>query len=290
MTEPFPTDDPSEAAPSEAILWNMEQLLLEMDILGDRLWLVSLAFFVVFLTAVSGTLFPLKVMDPAWQRSLVASLINFGGFPLLGLALLHVAALFSPANRRLQARRDGLARLAILAALGYLLLLPLLGQAVWRGYSQAAIQVQLQGQQAQEQLSSLKQAVAAATSGRDLQQRLAALKGPTLTDADLQRPLPELKQQLSAALDQAGRTAAAQRQRVTPRSPLTMTWDFTRVAAGSLALALGFASLSQRRGSPLSLLQEWLARGSRRHQRPMAGRRQLEEVQSFAERIRDEDD
>jgi hypothetical protein len=56
------------------------------------LGVVALVLFVLFASLVAAALFPLQLLDPAWQLRLAGTLINIAAFPLLGLALLQIAA------------------------------------------------------------------------------------------------------------------------------------------------------------------------------------------------------
>ena len=57
---------------------------------------VALVLFVLFGSLVAPALFPLQLLDPAWQVRLAGTLINTAAFPLLGLALLQIAAKLDP--------------------------------------------------------------------------------------------------------------------------------------------------------------------------------------------------
>lgn len=252
--------------------FDLEEPAVHLDLLGPRLGLVGLVFLILYLTACIGSLLPLQLLDPAWQLRLVGSLINNAGFALLGLVLVHLAAALAPECPPLQARRDALARWAILAALGFLLLIPLQGYASWQGASQNSASQGRQLRQAKRKLADLSRAVQGASNGRELQERLRALQGPDVSDADLAQPLPSLKRQLLAAFAEARRRIESQSAQPTTADPSALLQEHLRVAVASLALAVGFASLAQRRGSPLSLLQHWQI--GLAHRRPGQRRRQ----------------
>ncbi len=86
----------------------------------------------LFLTILSASLFPLRLLAPAWQLQVGGALINASPFPLIGLVLLHLAARLDPWDPLLEKRRRLGARLAAAAALGDLLLMPLLATASLR--------------------------------------------------------------------------------------------------------------------------------------------------------------
>ena len=142
------------------------------------------------------------------------------------------------------------------AALGFLLLVPLetiagLQTSRTANNAQAA---RIKG--AEAKLKVLRQAVAGATSNADLNQQLQKLQGPVLGPADIAQPLPLLKAQVGAVLDQAGLQISREREASQPRTPLQLLPELLRNALASLALALGFAALARRTGSPRTVLQE----------------------------------
>ena len=149
---------------------------------------VALVLFVLFASLVAPALFPLQVLDPAWQLRLAGTLINTAAFPLLGLALLQIAAELGPHDPLLKSRASLCSQLAVAAALGFLLLLPLQTIAGLRtsrtvNNAQAA---RIQG--AEAKLKALRQAVASAASNADLNQQLQKLQGQVLGPADIAQP------------------------------------------------------------------------------------------------------
>ena len=220
---------------------------------------VALVRFVLFASLVAPALFPLQLLDPAWQLRLAGALINTAASPLLGLALLQIAAELGPHDPLLKNRARLCAQLAVAAALGFLLLLPLQTIAGLRtsrtvNNAQAA---RIQG--AEAKLKVLRQAVAGAASNADLNQQLQKLQGPVLGPADIAQPqpLPLLKAQVAAVLDQAALQITRERQATPPADPWRLLPELLRNSIACLALALGFASLAVRPGSPRTLLQEW---------------------------------
>jgi hypothetical protein len=220
------------------------------------LGVVALVLFVLFASLVAPALFPLQLLDPAWQLRLAGTLINTAAFPLLGLALLQIAAELGPHDPLLKNRARLCSQLAVAAALGFLLLLPLqtlAGLQTSRSLNQAQA-TRIQG--AEAKLKALRQVVAGAASNDDLNQQLQKLNGPVLGPADIAQPLPLLKAQVAAVLDQAALQISREREASQPRTPLLLLPDLLRKALASLALALGFAALAVRPGSERSLLQE----------------------------------
>ena len=236
------------------------------------LGVVALVLFVLFASLVAAALMPLQLLDPAWQLRLAGTLINSAPFPLLGLALLQIAAELGPHDPLLKSRTRLCNQLAVAAALGFLLLVPLqtiagLQTSRTANNAQAA---RIQG--AEAKLKALRQAVASAASNADLNQQLQKLQGPVLGPADIAQPLPLLKAQVGAVLDQAGLQITREREASQPRTRLQLLPDLLRNGLASLALALGFAALARRPGSRRTLLQElrsgwgrsWFGRSGRR--------------------------
>ena len=220
------------------------------------LGVVALVLFVLFASLVAPALFPLQLLDSAWQVRLAGTLINTAAFPLLGLALLQIAAELGPHDPQLKNRARLCAQLAVAAALGFLLLLPLqtiAGLQTSRTANNAQA-TRIQG--AEAKLKALRQAVASAASNADLNQQLQNLQGPVLGPADIAQPLPLLKAQVGAVLDQAALQISREREVSQPCTPLLLLPELLRNALASLAVALGFAALARRPGSPRSLLQE----------------------------------
>jgi hypothetical protein len=151
---------------------------------------VALVLFVLFASLVAAALFPLQLLDPAWQLRLAGTLISTAPFPLLGLVLFQIAAELGPHDPLLKNRARLCSQLAVAAALGFLLLLSLQTIAGLQTSRKAnnAQAVRIQG--AEAKLKALRQTVATAASNAALHQQLQKLKGPVLGPADIAQPLP----------------------------------------------------------------------------------------------------
>ena len=222
--------------------------------------LAGLALIVVFLTIVAGVVFPIRLLNPAWQLRLGGTLINMAPLPLIGLGLLHLAVFLDPLDPLLKRRLRPAAHGALAVALGYLLLAPLLGSAALRQLHDQVQERDRRLDRANAQLRQLRQAVSDATSVPDLEARMGALQGPKLEAADRRQPLPRLRERANALLAEA----AAQLSRARAAAPTPNPWvllpDIARSSVASLALAFGFAGLAQRPGSEVSWLAELINR------------------------------
>ena len=162
-----------------------------------------------------------------------------------------------PHDPVLERRQRLCSQLAVAVALGFLLLVPLQGVA---GLQQSRSTTSAQSSRisgAERRLVAMRQAVASAASNEEINQRLQRLQGPVLGPADLAQPLPLLKAQVGAVLDQAQLQIARDRQATPPANPWRLLPELARNGIACLALALGFAALAVRPGSQLTLLQEW---------------------------------
>jgi hypothetical protein len=251
----------------------LSRLPLWLDGLNAVAWRLSaagLASLAIYAIAVVGSVFPPRLLAPDWQIRLTTSLINNSGFAIVGLCLVHLSAGLATLQPQLRLRRDRLATWAVLAAFGFLLLIPLQIQAVRTAHSQNANALAREQRRSEQRLTAIREAISSATTAPDLRDRLRILQGPVLNDNDLARPLPELRRQLLDALtlaDQARQRNFSERQG--PPVDLLVK-DSIKTALSCLALALGFAALSQWPGSALPLLLVWqdlLVRGRFRRQR-----------------------
>ena len=228
-----------------------------MLVSAPGLSVVELVLFVLFASLVAGALWAVQLLNPAQQLRFAGSLINGAPFALLGLALLKIAVELGPHDPQLKNRLQLCSQLAVAAALGFLLLLPLQGVA---GLQQSRSTTSSQSSRingAERRLVALRQAVTSAASNDEINLRLQRLRGPVLGPADLAQPLPLLKAQVAAVLDQAEQQIARERQATPPADPWRLLPDLIRNAIACLALAFGFAALAVRPGSRRSLLQEW---------------------------------
>jgi hypothetical protein len=150
--------------------------------------LAGVVLIVLFLTILSTSLLPLRLLDAAWQLRVGGALINASPFPLIGLVLLHVAANLDPQDPLLLQRRRLAAQLAAAVAIGYLLLAPLLAAANLQRQQGLALATSGGLRRDSERLQQMRQVVSSASSIPELEQRLAAVQGPRLDAAD--RSLP----------------------------------------------------------------------------------------------------
>jgi hypothetical protein len=114
---------------------------------------------------------------------------------------VHLAAYLDPARPSLVRRRDDFASWALIAVLGFGLLIPLQGYTVWRGLTTANAAQKGRLGAISGRLTALRQAISTAPTTQELQRRLAAVKAPPLDAEDLAQPLPQLRRSMLASLE-----------------------------------------------------------------------------------------
>jgi hypothetical protein len=228
--------------------------------------LLALVFVLSFALQLLAVLFPLQLLEPAWQWRFSNALINGAFLPLLALALLQIGVSLDPGDPLLRQRQRLFRQLAVAAALGFVLLLPLQLSAGLRQQSAVGgAQIQrIQG--AERRLAQLRQATAAATSNAELNASLLRLNGPVLGPADLAHPLLLLKAQVNAVFDRAQAQINRDRSALRPATAIAALPELLRSSLACLLLATGFAAFARRAGVELTLLEEgqrqlrWLRR------------------------------
>ncbi len=220
-----------------------------------------MALLAVYLISILVFILPPRLLDPLWQLSTIKIAVEAAPIPLLGMVLLHLAAYLCPENLKIERRKESWARLAILASLGFLLIVPLQGHAVWTSYRRSNSVADQQQASATKRADAVRQTIEQATSSEDLQQRLLDLQRRNiLRNLDIKRfpaiPLPSLKQQLLAQVNQAEGEFKARNAPVDPATTNRITRESLRVMVSSFAFSLAFAACAQRRNSPVPLLME----------------------------------
>ena len=221
--------------------------------LALRLWLVAFSLLVVFAATVLNAALPLRLVDPRWLQGLIQVLLSQGFLPLMALVLLQLAAVLNPERSRLRRRRDRFSRLALVAAVGFVLLIPLQLVATWGSLNQLASGQNQQRLQGLAVIGQLRQAVSAASSHQDLANRLAALPIPQSgsgSPADLALPFPQRQRNLLEGLARSERQLTSVAATPDPIPWPALIEAALRVIPTSLALAGGFFVLGYgNRGS-----------------------------------------
>ena len=182
---------------------------------------------------------------------------------------MHLAAYLHPSNPHLGRRRDDFATWALIPVLGFLLLIPLQGYAVWRGISTANNQQSSQLKAVTTRISALREPINTASSTQELNRRLLALKVPPLSAPNLAQPLPQLRKAMLASLEQTEIRAMERLNGIQPQQLWLVIQGSIRAVLSALVLAVGFAAFTRRPGTyrKRTLLQQWQERSQALFQR-----------------------
>lgn len=202
---------------------------------------IALALLAVFIATLLPQLLPPRLLDPQWQLTLCGVMAENGVLPLMALGLLLLASYLDPANLWVLAIRFISSELAGLAAMGFLLLIPLQIVAVISSHSSLELHQQKQRQTALARLDALEQAIASAGSRGELNQLLQNLQAPPLPPSEQALPLPQLRPLLSERLLQT-RSLLQHKFSAPARVPqATLVLQVLRGVVSNLAYALAFA-------------------------------------------------
>ena len=206
----------------------------------------SLARLGLFLATVVVGAWPPMILDPQWQLSFSAGLINNASLAVVGALLTPLALAFHPGSDRLRSRRNAFRRLALAAAIGFLLLIPLQASAGWRLYRSVTSTAEQQISQSARKLTEVRQAIATATSPQELQAKLNQLVGNNagLTPTQLRTPIDQLRQELLARADQALNRLQQRIEAQSSFKPDRLIKETIRISLSSLFYSVGFAFLS----------------------------------------------
>ncbi len=229
----------------------------------------ALTLFGIFAVSVILRLLPPRLLDPLWQVSLTTALLDMGGYALLGVVVLTLAQLLAPQDEQLRRQLGRIQRGCGLAALGYLLLVPLLLSALLRDFQQVERLSARQQRDIGRQEVSLQKAIRAARNRDDLLQAIQRVNAPALGGFLISEA--PLESQRAQALELLRNTAATARRQAAALSPGTLQsvlLNNLRLLALALVFAFGFASAHA--GAPAFPLLQPLRRLTRLRPRPKA--------------------
>jgi hypothetical protein len=207
--------------------------------------------------AVVLALFPLRFADSQWQLGVLANLVANGSWILIGLVLLHLASMLQPGNGALSQRLMLWRRLAALAAVGYLLIVPLQVAITWIGVDASRNTPERVISKSESELKDYRDALMGSANLTDLKWRLGAIPGaPALPAQASLVPYSVVRERLLQQLEQAETRLRQRVQTIQPRpNALELGHQTARGALASLMLALGFASGAEGLFGQASLLE-----------------------------------
>lgn len=229
--------------------------------MADSLQWLSFALILVFLAQIITALFPIALLQPEWMVRFSGSLRGIASLPLMALGLIMLANMIDdkvmPSSSHLQLLR----RIASLAAIGFLLLIPL------QSYG-AVVGIRSQLQLVQGQLNSLTAAaelVQQASSEPQLRDAIRAIPGADgVADQPLGADVKTIKSALLNKLRESTNRLQTQLDDSKTKAIENIIPPLIRDAIISLAYAIGFAGMGYGQNGNSSLLRRLLNTNKRR--------------------------
>ena len=223
--------------------------------MADSLQWLSFALILVFLAQIITALFPVALLQPEWMVRFSGSLRGIASLPLMALGLIMLANMIDgkvmPSSSHLRLLR----RIASLAAIGFLLLIPL------QTYG-TVVGIRSQLQQGQAQLNSLTSAavlVQNASNEPQLRDAIRAIPGADgVADQPLGADIKTIKSALLNKLRESTNSFQTQLNDSKTKAIQNIIPPLIRDAILSLAYAIGFAGMGYGRNGNSSLLRRLL--------------------------------
>ena len=274
--------------------------------LGHTLALMGWGLVGVFVASLLPALLGASPLSPDWMLGLSQGLVDHGLVALLGLALIHLSAYLNPADQTVERRYRLAAQLALPAALGFLLLIPLRAVLLWPSIQGPASQQANADQQFRREVAVTRTLLAQNLPSPQLRTKLlervsglrqsVGLPAAEGIETLIAGPSDALRSNLSGQLDEIEKRKDAQLRGGAPAtagqtSRLIAVSALLRTLLSSLALAIGFLAGSRWRHEDLSPLLIWQLNretrqsGGRKAQQP--GSRQA--AKQFISQLTEED-
>jgi len=216
---------------------------------------IAIGLFALYVAFVVADIVPIRVLDPLWMVALAGTLCNTSTIALAGLAFLHLAAGLCPSSGPIAARRLWCSRLAAWAAVGFLMLLPLIGYANWKGISNIRLANVRNIAVINKKAAEITNQIVQASTPRDLQERMAKVQGPALPNESFALPLENLKKQALASVSQSVRVFENQAVGPFAEAYMPIYKQSLRAAVLSVVAAFGFAAGAWNPKTNTTLLQ-----------------------------------
>ena len=161
----------------------------------------SLCLYALFVFHLLPVLMESKPADAEWQGKFVATMDQEAVLAFLGFLLAHLAVYINPKKQILRKRLRQIRHLAILACVGFLLMIPMQLASSLQAFR--AIQIKQNDNAAMvNRLVQIRESIFKATNNQALNSRLIALAEPELSPRQKTLPLNELQKELLIENDQ----------------------------------------------------------------------------------------
>lgn len=222
-------------------------------------WLAK-ALFAAYLISVLADALPLRLADSNWRLNVIDTLVNNATIPLIGLGVAHLAAYLDPARSDALTFWRRVSRLAVLASLGFVLIVPIqIGTSISL-YADLSATRFLEIQRADQRLVNLASAIQKSATVDQLESTLLTQQSSGLSDSDRRQPLVRIKNLLLNRIREARKVLEARRRQqalAAPLDPTPLIRRSLRIGLTSLFFCLAFAAGAQRARSPFTLLEGW---------------------------------
>ena len=223
----------------------------------------ALATFALFLVDVAAELLPPRPQDPLWLLQAATGFVNNLTIPLAGVLFLHLASALAPLKDLGELFRTWASRVATMLALFFLLLLPLLGFATWRGITNVQAAVQQEIKVINLNADRVRAAIRKASTPQELQQFMTQQKGPRVNVEEFNIPLATLKKSKLLLVDQVQASYTNKIPGIKSRRYYPIFMQTLRTSALALAGSAGFAALAWNPKRQQSLLRTFLDVGAK---------------------------
>jgi hypothetical protein len=213
----------------------------------------ALCLFVLFLIHLLPVLMESKPAQAEWQAKFVETMDQEAILAFLGFVLLHLAVYLNPKKQILRKRLRQLRHLAVVACVGFLLMIPVQLASSLQAFR--AVQVKQSDNAALvNRLLQVRESIFKATSKEALNARLIALAEPELSPRQKTLRLADLQRELLMDNDQrqAVFTSGNRKEETSSLSPFTLM--ISRVAS-MLVWCAAFAAGAVPWGSKKALLE-----------------------------------
>ncbi len=219
--------------------------------LADSLQWLSIALILVFLVQLIAALFPIAILQPEWMVRVSGTARNTASLPLMAMGLIMVAIMVDSEVMPVSDHFRLIRRLTTVAAIGFLLLIPL------QSYGTVGI-IRGQVQESQGQLKRLADAANQVQSAADEQQLRDAIRsipgGEQLASRPLGADVQTIKTGLLGRLRPSIKRLENQLKENQSKALQNAIGPLIRDGFVCLAYAIGFAGMGYARsGQPTPL-------------------------------------